>query len=85
MSSCSVPKHSTDWLYHADSVSQLDFALVSVAGLHDVLGDLPCHVCSGEVYLGGVFPAQSTAAHTTDQYAMPWILDAICVTTSLQA
>ena len=56
----------TDWLYHADGVSQLNFALVSVARLHDVLGNLPRHVCSGTVHLGGIFAAQSTAAHTTD-------------------
>ena len=56
----------TDWLYHTDGVSQLNFALVSVARLHDVLGNLPRHVCCRAVYLGRVFAAQSTAAHATD-------------------
>ena len=56
----------TDWLYHADGVSQLNFALVSVARLHDVLGNLSRHVCCGAIHFGGVFPAQSAATHTTD-------------------
>ena len=56
----------THRLYHTDSVGQLDFALVSVARLHDVFGDLPSHVCCGAIHLGGVFTAQSTATHATD-------------------
>ena len=53
-------------LYHTAGIRQLGFALVSVAGLHDVLGDLPCHICCGAVHLGGVFAAQGTATHSTD-------------------
>ena len=53
-------------LYHTDGIRQLDFALVSVTCLHDILGDLPCHIRCGPVHLGGVFAAQSTAAHSTD-------------------
>ena len=56
----------THRLNHTDSVGQLDFALVSVARLHDVLGNLSRHVCCGAIHFGGVFPAQSAAAHTTD-------------------
>ena len=56
----------THRLYHTDSVGQLDLALVSVARLHDVLGNLPRHVCCGAIHLGGVFTAQSTATHATN-------------------
>ena len=56
----------TDWLYHADGVSQLDFALVCVARLHDVFGDLPSHVCCGAVHLGRVFATQCTATHSSN-------------------
>ena len=53
-------------LYHTDGIRQLDFALVSVTCLHDVLGDLPCHIRCGPVHLGGVFAAQGTSTHSTD-------------------
>ena len=51
---------------HPDGVSQLDFALVSVARLHDVLGNAPRHVCPASVHLGGVLAGQRTAADPAD-------------------
>ena len=56
----------THRLYHTNGVGQLDFTLVSVARLHDVLCNLPCHVSCGAIYLGGIFTAQSATTHATD-------------------
>lgn len=53
-------------LRYPDCIGQLDFALVSVARLHDILGDAVRHVRVTAIYLRGVFAGQRTAADPAD-------------------
>src|SRR5699024_6187862 len=49
-------------LRYPNGVGQLDFTLVSIASLHDVLGNAACHVRTAAVHLRGVFARQRSAA-----------------------
>ena len=53
-------------LHNADGVGQLDFTAVCIPGTDDILRNLPRHVRTGAVYLGGVFPGECTAANPAD-------------------
>ena len=53
-------------LCYPDGVCQLDFTLVSVPSLHDVLGNAARHVRTAAVHLRGVFAGQRTTTDPAD-------------------
>ena len=52
--------------HNADGIGQLYFTPVCIPGTDDILCNLPRHICTGAVYLGGVFPGERTAADPSD-------------------